>query len=311
MDIRYLEYILTLAETGNMTRAAKKLYVSQPSLSQFLAKQEAELGTPLFTRSNGIYSLTPVGELYAEYARKVISLTNLLEKDIRRISTTTRYNIGTSSAVANKMLISLLADFRTYYPNVELTLSGSYLQPISSSILNGELDLAFVAAPSLEPYKEQSIELLKEEVLFAAPSTHPYCRRLPSENSHVLSRKDFLENFSSTPLLLQQKGYCIRYLIDEFWGDSDFSPVVACNISHAQSICDMVASNIGVGFIPTIYAIDSPAITYFSLEPRMYRIHSIIYRKDLELTPPVRYLIQLAQNYVKDGLSRPFEEHFI
>lgn len=68
----------------------------------------------------------------------------------------------------------------------------------------------------------------------------------------------------------------------------------------------------GAGFIPAIYAIDSPDITYFSLEPKLYRIHAIIYRKDLELTPPFRYLIQLAQNYVKGGLlGNPFEEHFI
>ena len=76
MDIRYLKYILALAETGNMTRAAKSLYVSQPTLSQFLTKQETELGSPLFQRSNGTYTLTSAGILYAEYARKVLSLTS-------------------------------------------------------------------------------------------------------------------------------------------------------------------------------------------------------------------------------------------
>ncbi len=306
MDIRYLEYILVLAETGNMTRAAKKLYISQPSLSQFLTKQEAELGTPLFTRSNGVYSLTPVGELYADYARKVLSLTNHLEKDIQRISTTTRISIGTSFAAAQKMLITVLSDFRKYYPNVELTLSESNLQYISNAILAGELDMAFVAAPSLEPYKGHCIELLKEEVLLAAPSTHPYCQTLPAGEHHILTNTDFLKHFGSTPLILQLKGYCIRYLIDDFWGNNSFSPVIACNISHAQSICEMVASNIGAGFIPTVYAIDSPHITYFSLEPRMYRIHSLIYRKDLELGPPLQHLIQLAQNYIREN-----PEHFL
>ena len=61
MDTRYLEYILTLAETGNMTRAASKLYISQPTLSQFLSKQEQELGTPLFLRIGGTYTSRPWG----------------------------------------------------------------------------------------------------------------------------------------------------------------------------------------------------------------------------------------------------------
>ena len=61
MDTRYLEYILVLAETGNMTRAASKLFISQPTLSQFLAKQEQEIGTPLFLRTGGVYTPHPCG----------------------------------------------------------------------------------------------------------------------------------------------------------------------------------------------------------------------------------------------------------
>ncbi len=87
MDKRYLEYILALAETGNMTRAARSSYVSQPTLSQFLAKQEQEIGAPLFQRSGGVYTLTPV-ETSRTTPVKVLALTHTLEKDIERISAT-------------------------------------------------------------------------------------------------------------------------------------------------------------------------------------------------------------------------------
>ena len=92
----------------------------------------------------------------------------------------------------------------------------------------------------------------------------------------------------------------IRYLVDAFFG-KDFNPIIACSTSHAQSICDMVSSNIGVGFIPTGYAVDSPRITYFSLEPKMYRIHAILFRKDLIMEPPHKYLVKLAQKYVEEN----------
>lgn len=82
MDTRYLTYILTIAEEKNMTKAAKKLFVSQSSLSQYLTKLEQELGTPLFFRTKGELILTPAGELYTEAARNVIRIKKQLYRDI-------------------------------------------------------------------------------------------------------------------------------------------------------------------------------------------------------------------------------------
>ena len=112
MDNRYLQYILVLAETGNMTRAAEKLFVSQPTLSQFLTRQEQEIGMPLFQRNNGIFTLTPAGNLYAEYAKTVLQLTDKLECDLQNLSNTSRIYIGTSSSKAVQMLSSILVHFR-------------------------------------------------------------------------------------------------------------------------------------------------------------------------------------------------------
>ena len=300
MDKRYLEYILALAETGNMTRAAKKLYISQPTLSQFLSKQESEIGSPLFRRTNGTYVLTPVGELYAEYARKVLSLTDILEKDIRRISNTSRIKIGTSASRAVQMLTFILVDFCKYYPQVELTLSNGNLQLMNEAITGGEMDVAFVTVPSLAPWKGQSIELKKEEVVFAAPSSHPCCRHLDSDKPHSLDVSRLVEHFGSSPLILQLKGSCIRCLIDDFFEGQNFTPIVACNTSNAHSICDMIASRIGSGFIPADYTVGSSRITCFSLEPKMYRTHAILYRKDLILGAPHRRLFELAEKYAKE-----------
>ncbi len=307
MDIRYLEYILALAETGNMTKAAKKLYISQPTLSQFLTKQEAELGTPLFQRSSGTYTLTPVGNLYAEYARKIICLTKNLEKDIKRVSNTSRIRIGTSSSSSLQMLSYILADFRKYYPRVELVLSDDNIRSTSSLISRGELDLALVAANSLEQFKGQSIELKKEEVIFAAPSAHPYCQKLSGSRNRTLNNEQLLEQFYKYPFILQHKGSCIRYLVEDFFNKQDFNPTIACSTSHAQSICDMVSNNIGVGFIPSWNGISTDRITFFSLEPKIYRTHSIIYRKDLIMNPPHKFLIELAKKYVDTNWNNLFK----
>lgn len=298
MDTRYLEYILVLAETGNITRAAEKLFISQPTLSQFLAKQEQEIGTPLFQRINGVYTLTPVGNLYAEYAHKVLALTSMLEKDVQRLSTASCISIGTSTSRAIQLVTSILVNFRKYYPRVEIALTNDNLQVMRNAINKGSIDMAFVTTDSLEAHSSQSVELRREEVVFAVPSSHPFCQTFSPEEKHSLNSQELINHFGNTPFILQLKGSCIRYLVDSFWS-KDFTPLLACSTSHAQSIWDMVASNIGVGFLPTGYATPSPQITYFSLEPKLYRIHAILFRKDLIAEPPHKYLVDLAVNYVK------------
>ena len=201
MDTRYLEYILVLAETGNITRAAEKLYISQPTLSQFLAKQEQEIGTPLFQRVNGAYTLTPVGNLYAEYARKVLSLTNMLEKDVKRLSTASRISIGTASSRALQMVTSILIDFRKYYPRVAIDLPSGNLQFMRDSLTKGTVDIAFVTTDSLELHKGESLNLKKEEILLAAPKAHPFCQNLAPQKHISLNRPKVLEQFGGTPYI--------------------------------------------------------------------------------------------------------------
>ena len=70
MDVKYLNYILAIANRHNMTKAAEDLFVSQSSLSQYLSRLEQELGTPLFVRSKNELSLTPAGTLYVEAAKR-------------------------------------------------------------------------------------------------------------------------------------------------------------------------------------------------------------------------------------------------
>lgn len=303
MDTRFLEYILALAETGNMTRAAKKLYISQPTLSQFLARQEAELGAALFQRANGKYTLTPVGELYAEYARKVLSMTEMLEKDIRRLSMATHIVIGTSTASALKMMVQILPDFCKAYPEAELTLADNYnMRTVSAAIGRGEMDIAFGTIPSPELHRGHSIELRREEVLLAVPREHPYARQLPGGEGHALTRAEFEERFSTTPLILQMDGSCIRYLVDNFLGNAPRT--IACITNDAPSICEMVSSGIGIGFVPAGHAADHPGIICYPLEPGLCRIHSVLYREDLTLTEPFRLLIELAQNYMASRLRQ-------
>jgi len=301
MDTHHLEYILVLEETGNMTRAAHKLFISQPTLSQFLTKQEKMLGTPLFKRIGGVYTLTPAGKLYSEYARKVLALEETLHQDIKRISNSSRIRIWTSASRGLQMLTSILGDFRTYYPYIEMIVADNNLPATKKAIEQGEIDIGFITANTLDPFNKQSLEFKKEEVVFAVPRSHPFCRKSEKGTSGHLNSSQIISHFMDTPFIRQHSGSCIRYLIDSFFDNENFHPAIACSTSNAQTICEMVANGIGVGFLPRGYVIPSSRISYFHLDPPMYRIHSVIYRKDLVLEAPHRLLFELARNYAKEN----------
>ena len=103
MDVKYLNYILAIANRHNMTKAAEDLFVSQSSLSQYLSRLEQELGTPLFIRSKGELSLTSAGVLYVEAAQKVVKIQKDLYQNIAALSQKGRIRrshleLGTSHA---------------------------------------------------------------------------------------------------------------------------------------------------------------------------------------------------------------------
>ena len=87
MDFKQLAYIIKVAECRNITKAAKELFISQPSLSQFITKAEEELGVRLFDRSMNPLSLTYAGTKYIEAARKIIMVNENIKKELQRTVT--------------------------------------------------------------------------------------------------------------------------------------------------------------------------------------------------------------------------------
>ena len=86
MNEKHMLYVLTILEEGSFTGAARKLYVSQPSLSQIIKSAEANLGAPIFNRSSDPISLTPAGQLYVEAAKQITTISTNLSKQIEELS---------------------------------------------------------------------------------------------------------------------------------------------------------------------------------------------------------------------------------
>ena len=124
MDFQKFEYFLAIARHQNLTKAAQELYISQPTLTKFLQKLEAELGGRLFRRNGHTYNLTFLGRRYLEYAQKALALNQDWEKELQdmRSSYKGELNIAFPPLRSASIIPQILPEFHRIHPGVHINL---------------------------------------------------------------------------------------------------------------------------------------------------------------------------------------------
>ena len=164
MELRVLKYFLTVADEGNITRAADILHVTQPTLSRQLIELEDELGTALLIRGKRSVTLTDEGFLFKQQAEMIVELSDKLEhtfkgkKDV--VCGTIR--IGASEAVGCRALALYMKEFREKYPDVQFDLYNGMADNIKEMLERGLLDLGLVLEP-VDTAKFEYVRLPQKE----------------------------------------------------------------------------------------------------------------------------------------------------
>ncbi|WP_124065583.1 LysR family transcriptional regulator [Clostridium sp. E02] len=278
MDTRYLTYILTIAKKENMTKAAEELFVSQSTLSQYLSKLETELGTPLFYRSKGRLSLTPAGSLYIEAAKEVMSIKNVLYQNIQNIENRGHITVGVTSQFGLAMLTDIIPSFKVRYPDITIEISETNLPTLTRLILEESIDCGIMAMNETTPFSTDQVTILREEeVLFSIPINHPYCKKNPDRPILI---QEFAENFGNENILLSKKGSTLRYLTDSILENAGWIPSTVCETNSISTTRSMVAMGIGVTFISESCAAQREHVAYYSVEPKLTRLNTLVTRKN-------------------------------
>ena len=165
MNLKQALYIRTVAQEGSVTQAAKKLYVSQPSLSQMIRQVESEYGVTLFDRTVSPLRLTYAGEKYLEAANIMLTANNRLENELREIrqENSGLLRLGISVQRAIQILPVALPWFTMQYPKVSVDLREEGSARLEELLEAGEIDLALAAVESVSP--ALSFTLIEKEVI--------------------------------------------------------------------------------------------------------------------------------------------------
>lgn len=165
MNTQNLDYFLTIVETGNLTKAAEKLFVSQPSLSQYLKRLEKNLGAELFDRTASPLRLTYSGERYYQYAIQSKKLNENIRRELADISSSQSglLRLGVALWRGAVLLPDIYPEFHAKYPGICIELFEGRSSQLQSALLNDNIDLAVMNLPRGTNYQKFSIEIFHEE----------------------------------------------------------------------------------------------------------------------------------------------------
>ncbi len=247
MELRQLQYALQIAAERNFSRAAEKLHIAQPSLSQQLSKLEKELGVLLFQRNTSTVELTQAGASFVEHAQKIIDSVEQLRREMSDISQlqSGRVIIGSMQITGSHLLPHVLPDFRTQYPQVEVVLLEDTSANLEKLTASGQTDLSLLALPLTEP--SLTYEQVAEELIdLAVPPNHPLALRFLAGDHRPVK----LSELRDESFIVLKKGQGFRKIVFDVCKEAGFEPKVVFESNNIETIQSLVATGMGVTFVP-------------------------------------------------------------
>lgn len=219
MNLKQARYMTAISQCGSITAASKKLFVSQPYLSQMLKQIEEELGVTLFDRSVSPFRVTYAGELYLAAAKKIISVNTELENQLSEVKheSTGRIRLGISVSRAMQVLPLVLPKFSAQYPNVVLDLTESGSAKLYELLQSGSIDLALAAIETTST--DLTYELIENETMGILAGHNTYlAQNIPSGTPITL------EQAGNDKFVYLTQGHSARVVQDQLFHKSGFKP---------------------------------------------------------------------------------------
>ncbi len=246
MELRQLQYAVQLAIDKNFSRAAEKLHIAQPSLSQQIAKLEKELGLLLFQRNTNSVDLTYAGSIFTERAQKILDMAAQLRSEMDDISQMRkgRLMIGSLPITGAHIWPHVLPVFQQKYPEIEIVLVEEHSSVLEQLTANGQTDISLLTLP-LQEKSLDHISLIDEEIYLAVPPKHP-----------LADKKDgvSLPELADEPFILLKKGQGFRHTSIQLCEDAGFSPRIVFESSNIETVQSLVAAGMGIAFVPQMVA---------------------------------------------------------
>jgi len=297
MDLRQLRYFVAAAESGGISRAAKRCRVSQPSLSQQILRLEDDLGVPLFDRLGRGVALTDAGAALLPRARQILARVHAIESDLRADldEGRGRISIGAIPTMAPYLVPALVADLRAEHPGCELLVREDLTENLIEAVADNDLDLAIVSTPI--DHEQIELEVVgTEPFLVVAPTQHPACAQ----------DEIALPDLRAEPVVTLDEMHCLGRQITDFCKAKRVGANVACRMTQIDTLLEFVRVGLGVSIVPEMVAArdDNPGRAYLRFKRNTpTRDIALAFRKGRTRSRLARRFADLLTSRIAEGVN--------
>lgn len=246
MTLRQLEAFLAVAREGSFSRAARRIHLSQPTLSEHVAELERELGARLFIRTGRGIGLTEPGRIFEGYASRAVTTLADARRAMQELDGLQRGSlvVGASTTPGTYLLPGVIARFRAQHPGIEFRLELGNSREIEERVQSNELDLGVVGGHELVRGERCVAAGVVDELVLVVAPTHRWAS----------SRGLAPEKLGEEPLLVREEGSATRRVTERTLQQAGVTVRIGMELAHTEAVKQAVMAGLGVAFV-SVYAV--------------------------------------------------------
>jgi DNA-binding transcriptional LysR family regulator len=293
MELRHLRYFRAVAEELHFGRAAERLHIAQPPLSQQIRQLERELDVALLTRTTRSVELTPAGRAYLQRVIKILDSVDDAGDQARRLADGTegQLTIGCVGSATYSLLPKLVLALRDTLPGIDVSVRGEMLAPAQvSALTTGEIDLALLRPP-VHQQGLQIETLRRDRLLVALPAGHRLAER-PEVLVEDLRNEDFVAHAGHGRSVMHS-------LLNAVCADAGFVPQVRHEVTETSTLVTLIAAGLGVAIVPEpTAALGISGVRYRQLGPPGLGVDLVAARIAEPVSPLVDNVLRILRTVI-------------
>jgi LysR family hydrogen peroxide-inducible transcriptional activator len=295
MDTTLLRAFVETADAGSLSRAARHLALSQPSLTGQIQRLEAHLGTPLFDRHGRGVTLTEAGAALYPRARRILDEVRNTEDAVRREGAegAGTLSVGAIPTVAPYVLPAAVQRLRARHTATRVELREDYSAVLAKLLLDGALDVVIAALPYA--FEHLDTEVLGTDALVVA---------VPASHASARAGRITLSQLRDAPAVTLDPAHCLGEQVAGFCSSRQLSPSVVCRSAQLATVLELVGAGVGISIVPAMAAVrhNTPQCAYVPLaEHALQREIVAVWRRGAAQSAAARAFVECVREVVRVG----------
>lgn len=286
MKIMQMRYFSASCHAGNISKAARELHISQPSITAAIKALEDELGVALLHRGNRAVIPTPDGERFLQRCDEILEEIDGLSSEFAEISSKhKKISVGMPPMIGSILFPEIFHSFRKKNPEIKIDPVEIGSQAAKEAVLNGELDIAVVTMGDAPVSRLEAYKMANYELHYCVGTEHPLAG----------SKTVTLEETAQHPMILFSGGYYQRHLLDKSFRAKGLSPDILFHSTQLMTIKSFISQNIASGFLMPQILQKGDGIIPIPVEEGLVLNVAVVWRKDDYLTKETRRFISFCR----------------